>query len=120
MGIGLSYRLARLRGIDSMDRFLGSLKVSIFGPIAGICKPIKEPRNRFLAWRAGTTTLFDVPTRYATWLAESIPWNRFVGSLKVYKYELCTRSLNETMQDKFWTLHGGDIMSESSLDSTAA
>ncbi len=23
----------------------------------------KEPRNRFPAWRAGTTTLFDVPAR---------------------------------------------------------
>ncbi len=25
-----------------------------------------EPRNRFPAWRAGTTTLFDVPARQAT------------------------------------------------------
>jgi hypothetical protein len=28
-----------------------------------ICKPFKEPRNRFPGWRAGTTTLFDVPAR---------------------------------------------------------
>jgi hypothetical protein len=27
---------------------------------------VKEPRNRFPAWRAGTTTLFDVPARQAT------------------------------------------------------
>ncbi len=27
---------------------------------ARICKPFKEPRNRFPAWRSGTTTLFDV------------------------------------------------------------
>jgi hypothetical protein len=31
-----------------------------------ICKPYKEPMNRFPAWRAGTTTLFDVPARQAT------------------------------------------------------
>jgi hypothetical protein len=29
---------------------------------ARICKPFKEPRNRFPARRAGTTSLFDVPT----------------------------------------------------------
>ncbi len=28
---------------------------------ARICKPFKEPRNRFPAWEAGTTTLFVVP-----------------------------------------------------------
>jgi hypothetical protein len=28
---------------------------------ARICRPFKEPRNRFPAWRAGTTTLFDEP-----------------------------------------------------------
>ncbi len=33
---------------------------------ARICKPFKEPRNRFPAWRVGTTTLFDVPARQAT------------------------------------------------------
>ncbi len=33
---------------------------------ARICKPFKEPRNRFPAWRAGTTTLFFVPDRQAT------------------------------------------------------
>jgi hypothetical protein len=26
-----------------------------------IFRPFKEPRNRFPAWRVGTTTLFDVP-----------------------------------------------------------
>jgi hypothetical protein len=31
-----------------------------------ICKPFKKPRNRFLAWRAATTTLFDLPARQAT------------------------------------------------------
>ncbi len=33
---------------------------------ARICKPFKEPRSRFPARRAGTTTLFDVPARLAT------------------------------------------------------
>ncbi len=57
-----------------------------------ICKPFKEPRNRFLAWRAGTTTLFTYgPTRLQR-LAESILWNRFLGSLIVYKYGLRTWS----------------------------
>jgi hypothetical protein len=31
-----------------------------------ICKPFKEPRNRFPTWKAGTTTLFDVTARKAT------------------------------------------------------
>ncbi len=46
---------------------------------ARIFKPLKEPRNRFPAWRAGTTTLFVVPARWR---------NRFLGSIKVYKYGL--------------------------------
>jgi hypothetical protein len=41
---------------------------------ARICKPLKEPRIRFPAWRAGATTLFIVqlPVRLHR-LAESIP-----------------------------------------------
>ncbi len=31
-----------------------------------VCKPVKQPRNRFLAWRAGTTTIFDVTAGQAT------------------------------------------------------
>jgi hypothetical protein len=31
-----------------------------------LCKPFKELRNRFPAWRAGTTTLFVVQARQAT------------------------------------------------------
>jgi hypothetical protein len=38
-----------------------------------VCKSFKEPLNRFLSWRA-----------------ESIPWNRFLSSLNVYKYGLRT------------------------------
>jgi hypothetical protein len=33
---------------------------------ARIYKPFKEPRNRFPAWRAGTTILCVVPARQAT------------------------------------------------------
>ncbi len=33
---------------------------------ARICQPFQEPRNRFPAWRAGTTTIFDVPVHQAT------------------------------------------------------
>jgi hypothetical protein len=48
------------------------------GPSARICKPFKEPRNRFQAWRARTTTLFIVHARQATKVrgmdsSESIP-----------------------------------------------
>ncbi len=38
--------------------------------------------------RTGTTTLFVVPARAVTWLAESIPRNRFLGSIDVYKHGL--------------------------------
>jgi hypothetical protein len=48
-------------------------------------RPHPEPRNRFPAWRAGMKTIFDVPPAR---LAESIPWNRFLGSLNVYRYGL--------------------------------
>ncbi len=33
---------------------------------ARICKPIREPRNRFPAWQAGTTFIFVVPACQAT------------------------------------------------------
>jgi hypothetical protein len=46
-----------------------------------ICKPFKKSRNRFPAWRAGTPTLFDALARKLHRLAESISWNRFLGSL---------------------------------------
>ncbi len=48
----------------------------LFFSRARILKPFKEPRSQFPAWRASTTTLFDVylPARQATYrLAESIP-----------------------------------------------
>ncbi len=44
------------------NKFLCGWKVEASN-LARICKPFKEPKNRFPAWRAGTTTLFDVPAR---------------------------------------------------------
>ncbi len=43
-----------------------------------ICKPFKEPMNRFSVWWAGTTTIFNLPARKATYAGgidylESIP-----------------------------------------------
>ncbi len=54
---------------------------------ARICEPFKEPRNRFPAWRAGTTTIFDVPAGQAK-QAGIDSLNRFLGSLNVYKFGL--------------------------------
>ncbi len=63
---------------------------------ARIFKPFKKHMNRFPAQRIGTRTLFDVSARQATYTQDggidsllSIPWNRFLGSLNVYKYGLC-------------------------------
>jgi hypothetical protein len=50
---------------------------------------LNKPRNRFPAWRAGATALFVVPARQIHRLhGESIPRNRFLGSLNVYKFGL--------------------------------
>ncbi len=56
---------------------------------ARICRPVKEPRNRFPACRAGKTTLLSYRPARLHRLAESIPRNRFLGSRNVYKYGLC-------------------------------
>ncbi len=53
---------------------------------ARICRPFKEPRNRFPAWRACTTTSRQ-PARPHR-LAESVHRNRFLASINVYKYGL--------------------------------
>ncbi len=69
---------------------------SILGPLiclqyrARICKPFKEHRNRFPAWRTGMTTLFDDRPSRLHKPEESIPWNRVLGSLNVYKFGLST------------------------------
>jgi hypothetical protein len=62
---------------------------------ARICKPFKEPRFRFPAWRAGTTTLFAVPARQGTSDGRIDSYsNWFLGSLNVNKYGLCAGYLN--------------------------
>jgi hypothetical protein len=67
---------------------------------ARICKLVKEPRNRFPAWRAGTTTLFDVPARQATQAGgidslESIP-----GLLK--RFQIWAPEINFQNQYSRW------------------
>jgi hypothetical protein len=63
---------------------------------ARICKPFKEARNRFLAWRVSTATQFVVWSARLHRLA-----NRFLGAINVYKYGLskyeyfrCGRSIH--------------------------
>jgi hypothetical protein len=59
---------------------------------AHICKPLQEPRNRFSAWRASTTTLLSYRPARLHRLAESNPRSRFLGSINVYKYQLRPRA----------------------------
>jgi hypothetical protein len=49
---------------------------------ARIRKALKEPRNRFPAWRAGTKTLFDVLARQATQGGEINSMESIPGLLK--------------------------------------
>jgi hypothetical protein len=49
----------------------------------------------YLAWRAATITLHR--------LAESIPWNRFLGSLNIYKFGLSIACLRPCSYD-FWLI----------------
>ncbi len=55
------------RFMEPRNRFQGVNSASLCSlSWARICIPFKEPRNRFPAWRAGTTTLVVVPARQAT------------------------------------------------------
>jgi hypothetical protein len=45
-------------------------------------KPFKAPRNRFPAWRAGTTTIFVVPAHQATQAREIDALESIPGLLK--------------------------------------
>jgi hypothetical protein len=49
------------------------------GTRARICRPFKETGNRFPAWRAGTTTLFFVPARQATYVGKIDSWESIPG-----------------------------------------
>ncbi len=90
------YRLSRNCSFYSMGLCRDYIKQYLWTEYfwAWICKPFKEPSNRFPTWRSGTTTLFDVLARQAIRLAdqfleiESIPWNRFRTSLNVCRWAL--------------------------------
>ncbi len=69
---------------------------------ARICKPFKEPRNRFPTWRVRKTALSDVPARQAT-LAGLIDSLESISGLlkrlqiraqKWQKHELPTKRFN--------------------------
>jgi hypothetical protein len=57
-------------------------------PRARICRSCKETRYRFSGWRAGTKPYLSYWPARLHWLAKSIPRNRFLGSINVYKYGL--------------------------------
>ncbi len=77
--------LLRIPGIDSQASGPVRQPNSTYRPTsARICKPFKEPRNRFPTCRAGT-----IPLSCQTGPPGYIGWrNRFLSSLNVYKYEL--------------------------------
>ncbi len=52
---------------------------------ARICRSFKETRYRFSAWRAGTKPYLSYWPARVHRLAKSIPRNRFLGSINVYK-----------------------------------
>ncbi len=57
---------------------------------ARICKPFKEPRNRFPAWRAGMTALLLVPARQATQAGEIDSSESIPGLLERLQLRACT------------------------------
>jgi hypothetical protein len=66
---------------------------------ACLCKPFKELRNRFPAWRAGTPALFVVPDRQAT-QAGGIDYYALIPGLhniNIYKYGLRLHRLAESI-----------------------
>jgi hypothetical protein len=64
---------------------------------ARICRSFKETRYRFSAWRAGTKPFLSYWTARLHRLAKSIPRNRFLGSINVYKYGLRLHRLGGTI-----------------------
>ncbi len=64
-------------------------------------RTLQEPRNRFPACRVGTTILFVVPTTRLHRLAESIPRNRFLGSINSYKNGLTVQVQKQYSTLKF-------------------
>jgi hypothetical protein len=58
------------------------------GNRARICRPFKEPKNRFQALRAVRQPYLSYRPDRLHRLAKSIPQNRFLDSINVYKYGL--------------------------------
>ncbi len=54
-----------------------------------ICKPFKEPRSRYPASGSVRQPYLTYRPGRLHRLAESSPWNRFLGSLNVWNYGLC-------------------------------
>jgi hypothetical protein len=77
----ISYQLIDARGANAVKKVL-VLR-------ARICRSFKETRYRFSARRAGTKAYLSYWPARLHRLADSIPRNRFLGSINVYKYGLC-------------------------------
>ncbi len=60
---------------------------------ARICESFKEPRNRLQPGGPVRQPILTYRPARLHRLAEPIPWNRFLGSLNVYKYGLWKRKV---------------------------
>ncbi len=87
VGIGLSYRLARGGNLSPAIWGLGSrnqVGIGLSYRPASLCSLVTQ----FQAWFLESIPRPIAGLKFPT-LAESIHWNRFLSSLKVYKYRLC-------------------------------
>ncbi len=75
---------------------------------ARICRSFKETRYRFSAWRAGTKPYLSYWPARLHRLAKSIPRNRCLGSINVYKYGLWLTHFCPSME-----LTGGSVAKDS-------
>jgi hypothetical protein len=76
---------------------------------ARICRSFNETRYRFSAWRAGTKPYLSYwPVRLHR-LAKSIPRNRFLSSINVYKYGLWPARLHRLAELMPWNQFRGPI-----------
>ncbi len=87
-GLWRAGSITRLSYRPAGNRFLGSFNCYKFGLRARICRSCKETRYRFSAWRAGRKPYLSYWPARPHRLAKSIPQNRFLGSINVYKYGL--------------------------------
>ncbi len=78
-----SHRIGLLQ--YNLSTFLSLIITSTW---ARICRSFKETRYRFSAWRAGTKPYLSYWPAMLHRLAKSIPRNRFLDPINVYKYGL--------------------------------